>query len=125
MNADALCTTRHISRDQVYRKFNRDTAKISVVEEMGAMTIPQFLLGWPRFRPVIAVRVDLQLQPTVLSKYDKDHRQNYLNSFGPYGDISALERIYRYGWPVFVYDEQLRIARGGFDLTREVFFAGC
>ncbi|OIW23442.1 hypothetical protein CONLIGDRAFT_637403 [Coniochaeta ligniaria NRRL 30616] len=93
MNANVVCTTPHVSRDGVYFIFNRDVATASVAEEAGIMTIPQLLLGWPRFRVLVLVGDILQLGPTCLGKFDKDALGNYLHSFALHAQLSALARF--------------------------------
>ena len=121
MGADVLGTTPYGCREGIYWNFCRDVAKTSVLDEAGAMTVPDALLGWPTFRPWILAGDTRQLSPLVMTLNEKRNNR-YVNMFGRYLRISILEKVGRMGWPVFVMNEQLRMVRGGFDTARACYY---
>jgi uncharacterized membrane protein YgcG len=119
--ADVLATTPHATRDGDYWKFCRDIAKVTIVDEAGATTIPQALLAWPTFRPLILAGDPRQLSPCVMTLHQKSGG-NFVNIFAPHLAVSMLGRVKDTRWPVFTLNEQLRIVNGGFDLASQVFY---
>ncbi|KAI8243982.1 hypothetical protein K4K55_006579 [Colletotrichum sp. SAR 10_96] len=120
--ADVLATTPHVAKDNAYICFTRQIAKASVLDEAGAMNVPQALLGWPNFRAWLLAGDERQLPPTVMTLHEKDPSGNFVNKFARHLRVSALERFRRIGWPTYVLNEQLRIVDGGFDPAVEVFY---
>ncbi|KAJ5015704.1 hypothetical protein K4K57_012852 [Colletotrichum sp. SAR 10_99] len=120
--ADVLATTPHVAKDNAYICFTRQIAKASVLDEAGAMNVPQALLGWPNFRAWLLAGDERQLPPTVMTLHEKDPSGNFVNKFARHLRVSALERFRRIGWPTCVLNEQLRIVDGGFDPAVEVFY---
>ncbi|GKT87164.1 DNA helicase [Colletotrichum tofieldiae] len=123
LRADILAVTAHTSQDDPYWSFTRDVAKLSVADEAGAMSVPLSLLGWPRFRAWLLAGDERQLAPTVMTLFDKEDGDNWVNKFGRHLRISILERLRRNGWPAIVMNVQNRIVRGGFDAALEVFYS--
>ncbi|KAL3297892.1 DNA helicase [Colletotrichum asianum] len=120
--ADVLATTPHVAKDNAYICFTRQIAKASVLDEAGAMNVPQALLGWPNFRAWLLAGDERQLPPTVMTLHEKDSSGNFVNKFARHLRVSALERFRRIGWPTCVLNEQLRIVDGGFDPAFEVIY---
>ncbi|KAJ0320314.1 hypothetical protein Brms1b_003340 [Colletotrichum noveboracense] len=120
--ADVLAATPHVAKDNAYICFTRQIAKASVLDEAGAMNVPQALLGWPNFRAWLLAGDERQLPPTLMTLHEKDSSGNFVNKFARHLRVSALERFRRIGWPTCVLNEQLRIVDGGFDPASEVFY---
>ncbi|KAJ0370718.1 hypothetical protein COL154_001094 [Colletotrichum chrysophilum] len=95
--ADVLAATPHVAKDNAYICFTRQIAKASVLDEAGAMNVPQALLGWPNFRAWLLAGDERQLPPTVMTLHEKDSSGNSR-------------------------DAKLRIVDGGFDPASEVFY---
>jgi hypothetical protein len=123
MNADALFTTPHASRDDMYWEYNRDVAKFSVGDEAGGQFPTATLQSWPWYRPAAFAGDHKQLKPTVMSKFLVDQNGNKENMFSEHGEVSTLLRARATGFPAYIMHEQLRVVVGGFDLARSLFYS--
>ncbi|KAM0440830.1 hypothetical protein ACHAPT_000131 [Fusarium lateritium] len=119
--AQAICTTPHASTSNPYKRYKL-MADAVVLDEAGAMwkadalqVIGQYL------RPVAMAGDENQLPPTVMTLMDKKDG-NMLNRFAPDARTSILEHFKRSGQACFVLNEQLRVARGQFDLAQALIY---
>ncbi|RFU25485.1 hypothetical protein B7463_g10861, partial [Scytalidium lignicola] len=125
--ADIVVSTAYGSLDTLVKNFNKNIAKVTIIDEAGAMTQAEGMIAWRDSRPLIIAGDPFQLLPAVMSK----HRQKeimvngtsksvFAHTFNQYASLSFLEKIRCTAWPCFILDEQLRICNGGFNLAKEL-----
>ncbi|KAH9892222.1 P-loop containing nucleoside triphosphate hydrolase protein [Xylariomycetidae sp. FL2044] len=118
--ASVVGSTTHASMDPGIKRFTKD-AKLTVLDEAGAMTIPEALIPWQRGRPLIMAGDPLQLPPFVAAAlWKKDGL--FVNMLAEMGKISLLEFSVKRNWPSIWLNCQRRMVNGGFDIAKELIY---
>jgi hypothetical protein len=124
--ADIIVSTSHGSLERLTKCFNKEIAKVTLLDEAGCIQDAEAIIPWRCSRPLLLAGDINQLPPAVLSNKKKTvgNKTVPANVFSNHSSISILQHITSSGWPCLVLDEQLRICRGGFDLAHMVTYKG-
>lgn len=111
--ADFICTTPYASTEPPYRKACAAAGAV-ILDEAGALTKQDALMVWgPYMRPCAMAGDDKQLCPPAMERNSE---------FWDEAKTSVLTHHQLSGQGTFVLTEQLRIARGGFDLALQAVY---
>ncbi|KAM3440550.1 hypothetical protein MY4824_001998 [Beauveria thailandica] len=120
---DVLCLTpaaSHYGRE--YAMWKHWHAKAIAIDEAGNMLCADLYDVWGNtMQPCFLGGDHQQLPPTVLSSMDNVNGE-YRNRFAKYGKISALLKFQAMGMPVYRLNQQLRMAKGMFDIPSKVIY---
>lgn len=112
--ADFIATTPNPALYDPYVGF-ATSARAVVLDEAGAMCVPDALIVWgPTMRPCAMGGDERQLPPAVM---DRDN-----NRFYEQGGVSVLAHWQQTSLPTFVLNRQRRISEGLFDLAQKVIY---
>ena len=123
--ADIMISTTHGSLERFTKLFNKEIAKVTVIDEAGCVLHAEAMIPWRNSRLLLLGEDINQLPPAVISKNKRisvGDKEIYANIFGTHGLISFLHMIMTSGRPCLQLGEQLRICNGGFDLACDIVY---
>ncbi|OAA39768.1 DNA helicase [Beauveria brongniartii RCEF 3172] len=123
-SADVLCVTPAASHNvKQYKMWKHWQARAIAIDEAGNMNCADLYNVWGNtMQPCFLGGDPKQLPPAVMSSMDKDADGNYRNRFAKYGRVSALLKFQAMGMPMYRLNQQLRMAKGMFDMPSAIIY---
>jgi hypothetical protein len=101
--ADIMVSTTHGSLERFTKIFNKEIAKVTVIDEVGCILHAEAMIPWRNSRPLLLAGDINQLPSAVISKNKRINvgdKEIYATIFGTHGSISFLQMIMTSGCPV-------------------------
>ncbi|KAM3512749.1 hypothetical protein MY11210_003623 [Beauveria gryllotalpidicola] len=122
--AEVLCVTPAASHTvEQYKMWKHWYAKAIAIDEAGNMECADLYNVWGNtMQPCFLGGDPKQLPLAIMSLMDKDADGNYRNRFAKYGRVSALLKFQAMGMPMYRLNQQLRMAKGIFDMPSAIIY---
>ncbi|KAM3460581.1 hypothetical protein NHJ6243_005752 [Beauveria neobassiana] len=124
-SVDVLCVTPAAAYNEPgYSSFKSFKARAIAIDEAGNMNCADLYNVWGNtMHPCFLGGDPKQLPPAVMSSMDKGTAEGeYRNRFAKYGRVSALLKFQAMGMPMYRLNQQLRMAKGMFDIASAVIY---
>ncbi|KAI6778968.1 helicase MAGATAMA-like protein [Emericellopsis cladophorae] len=122
-DADMIFSTPAMSRHGPCLEWKKHHAAAFAVDEAANMKRADMMRLWGNcLLPIMMSGDDEQLEPAVMTEYNKDGKGRYLNRHFQDGKMSAMQWLKAHNWPVYVLVKQFRMARGMMDAIGDIIY---
>jgi len=122
-DADMIFSTPAMSRHGTCLDWKQHHAAAFAVDEAANMKRADMMRLWGNcLQPMVMSGDDEQLEPAVMTEYNKDGKERFLNRHFQDGKMSAMQWLKAHNWPVYVLTKQFRMARGMMDAISDIIY---